>query len=114
MSTTKTLNSFVQQVLARLKGDDSTVLATKIARKASSAVDTQIAALKAKQVDCEDALDNAKEALEIAKYPTEMITDSKTYIQGIQAAEIVLEQAKTNLEDVNTSIKYFEDLASSF
>lgn len=105
---------FVAQVVARLKGDDAEVLAAKIARKALSAVDAQLAALRAKEVDLEGALEDANERLTEAKFPTTMITDNSSYIRGIQAAQESKDQAETNLEDVKTSIKYFEALLKEF
>ena len=114
MSKTRECTLFVQQVMARLKGDDTAALAAKIARKAVSAVDSQIAALNASQVDAEDAVEEATEALNVAKYPIEEIKDGKNYIRGIQMAEDKLAQATQALEDLNKSIKYFEDLAASF
>lgn len=106
--------TFIEQVVAKLKGDDAGVLAAKIARKAISAVDSQLAALRAKEVDLENSVQDAEEALNTAKFPTEMINDAKRYISGIQSAESALETAKEDLANVVASIKYFEALVASY
>lgn len=105
---------FVAQVVAKLKGDDAEVLATKIARKGLSAVDAQLASLRAKEVDLEGSLEDAVEALDNAKFPTIMITDNSTYIRGIKDAQTAKDNAESNLEDVKASIKYFEALLKEF
>lgn len=106
--------SFVKQVVARLKGDDAEVTAQKIARKAISAVEGQLAALNAKQVDLEGTVEDGIEALNNAKYPTTMITDNQSYIRQIQNAQRDLDQAQDELKDVEDSIKYFQDLLKGF
>jgi hypothetical protein len=105
---------FIAEVTARLKGDADGVLAAKIARKAISAVDSQLAALRAKEVDLENQLEDANESLKNAKYPIEMITDGQSYIKGIQRAQESLDKAKDDLNDVIDSIQYFETLLASF
>lgn len=106
--------SFAKEVLARLKGDDAKAIAEKNARKAMSAVEGQLAALKAKEVDLENTLEDAQENLGNAKYPTEMITDNQYYIRNIQKAQELLNKAEEELADVKASIVYFTDLLKSF
>ena len=105
---------FVKEVVARLKGDNAEALGAKIARKAISSVEGQLAALKAKQVDLEDTLEDAEEALKVAKFPIEMITDNQNYILNIRKKFNNLEEAKADLADVKESIKFFEDLLNEF
>lgn len=105
---------FIQQVVAKLKGDNNEELAAKIARKAVSAVDAQLAALRAKEVDLEGSLEDANEALNDAKFPITMITDNYAYIRNIQRAQEARDAAQTNLDDVKESIKYFETLMKEF
>lgn len=106
--------TFIKEVMGRLKGDDAQVLAAKIARKGISAVEGQLAALKAKEVDLEGTVEDGVEALFNAKYPTEMITDNGNYIKRIQNAQQALDTAKDQLADVQDSIKYFEELLAGF
>ena len=105
---------FVKEVIARLKGDNAEALGAKIARKAISSVEGQLAALKARQVDLEDQVEDAEEALKVAKFPIEMITDNQGYVSNIRRKLDALEEAKTNLADVKESIKFFEGLLNEF
>lgn len=105
---------FMKQVVAKLKGDDAEAKAAKISRKGLSAVEGQIAALNSKKVDCEGEVEDATEALDAAKFPTEMITDNMTYIKGIKSAQERLDSKKAELDGVNDSLKYFGDLLASF
>ena len=106
--------TLVKEITARLKGDNDGALAAKIARKAISAVDSQIAALRAREVDLEGSLEDAKEAYKIARAPLEMITDNQSYIREIKKAKETEERAAEELQDVIDSIKYFEELLASF
>ena len=101
---------FITEVTARLTGDDSTVFAVKNARKAESAINSQLAAQKAAEVDAEDRVEEAKEALAAAQFPTELITSSKDYINGILRAEERLQASQVALEELQDSIKYLETL----
>lgn len=105
---------FIKQVVARIKGDDAEVLGTKIARKALSAVEGQIAALNSKKVDIEGEVEDAKEALTAAKYPDTMITSNSGYIDGIKRAQETLDAKSADLADIEASIKYFTELLASF
>lgn len=105
---------FIKEVVSRLKGDDSEALASKIARKALSAVEGQLAALKAKQVDLENSLEDAQEALNNAKYPTEIFTSNQNYIENIKRAQERYDAAFDELESCKDSINYFNDLLNSF
>lgn len=105
---------FIKQVVAKLKGDGVDELAAKIARKALSAVDSQLAALKSREVDLENTLEDAVELLDGAKFPIIMITDSQLYIRNIQRAQEAKTKAEEDLADVKTSIVYFEELLASF
>jgi hypothetical protein len=105
---------FAKEVLARLKGDDAKAIAEKNARKAMSAVEGQLAALKAKEVDLENTLEDAQENLANAKYPTDMITDNQNYIRNIKKAQEMLDNAEQDLKDVKDSINYFDNLLKSF
>ena len=101
---------FITEVTARLTGDDSTVFAVKNARKAESAINSQLAAQKAAEVDAEDRVEEAKEALAAAQFPTELITSSVDYIAGILQAEKRVQSTQVALEELQDSIKYLETL----
>ena len=105
---------FIKQVLSKIKGDNQEELAAKIARKAVSAVESQLAALRANEVDLEGDLEDAAELLDKALYPIEMITSGQEYISGIQRAHDAKAEAQEELEEVKESIIYFEALLASF
>lgn len=113
-TTIKKGASFAKQVLAKLKGDDAAALSEKIARKAISAVEGQLAALRAKEVDLENNVEDANEALESAKYPTTVFTNNQRYIENIQYAQKACDSAQEDLDAVKESISYFETLLASF
>jgi hypothetical protein len=104
----------VAGILNRLKGDDTEALAGKIARKAVSALEGQVAALKAKLVDDENAVESAEEALAAAKYPTNLFSDNKAYVQGIVRAQENLENAIAVEAATEDSIAYFSGILAEF
>lgn len=105
---------FIKEVAARIKGDDAEAQAAKISRKALSAVEGQIAALKAKEVDLENSLEDAVDALNNAKFPIVVFTNNQNYINNIKTAQNNFDTAKEELESVRESITYFNSLLDSF
>lgn len=118
MTTTKTElkkgELFVKEVLNRLTGDNTEALANKIGRKAISALQGQIAALDAKQIDDENAVEDAKEALNNAKFPTTLFTDNKAYCQNILNAQARVDAAEAVLKSTTDSIAYFTNILDSY
>ena len=108
------VKSYVKEVLARITGDEKAVIAEKNYRKASAAAKGQIASLEAKLVGAEDQLDNANEALVVAKYPTTSIGEGKNYIQGIIDAQASVDNAQKNVDDIKASIKFNQGLLAEF
>lgn len=109
-NTGKKVNSFVKQVVARLAGDDNEVVAQKVARKAMSAMEGQVAALKAQLVDDEQRVEDAQERLDNAIYPTTMFSDNRAYCQSIANAQANLDAAKETLKETQDSIEFFKTL----
>lgn len=109
-----TIKSYIKQVLAQLKGDQDAVTAEQNYRTAKATVKGQLAALEAKLVKEEIAVDKAKENLIKAKYPTTPIQDGELYLANIQSAQHRLDSAESNLADTKHSIQYFEELAEEF
>lgn len=102
----------MKEILARITGDDNEALAAKIARKAISALEGQVAALNAKLVDDENLVEDRQEALEKAIYPSEMITDNRAYCSNIARCQESLDHAKKQVETTKESTAYFLDLLS--
>jgi formylmethanofuran:tetrahydromethanopterin formyltransferase len=105
---------FVKEVVARIKGDDAEAKASKIARKAISAIDVQIATLKGKVVEAEVNVESKEESLKAALYPTEVFSNNQIYCENIRRANEAFEAAKDELEDLNASIKFFEGVLAKF
>ena len=112
MTTGQQISLFVKEVTARIKGDEATVVAAKNARKANSAFDAQLALLKSKQVDQENAVEDAKEALNSAQFPTSLVKDNNSYIQGIVNAQSLLDSAEDSLASIKKAIEYFSAKSS--
>lgn len=113
METTK-INSYVKEVMARIKGDDDKVTAERNYRKATSAVTGQLASLASKKVDAQIKVEEAKEKLQNAKYPTTVIGDISDYIRSIASKQEKLDSAEEELADVESSLKFFEELNTEF
>lgn len=113
MTPVETASNFVKEVLARLTGDTDQAVALKNQRKANAAIEGQLAALKSRQVNAEDTVTEAQEALGNAKYPTVLIASSESYIAGIKTATEKLNSAQDALDAVNESLKFFGDLKAN-
>jgi hypothetical protein len=109
-NTGKKVNSFVKEVIARLTGDDNEAVAQKVARKAMSALEGQVAALKGQLIDDEQGVEDAQETLANAIYPTETFRDNKAYCQGIVNAQEKLDAATETLDSTKESIAFFSKL----
>lgn len=105
---------FIKEVTARLTGDEKGVIAAKNARKAESAVNGQLAALKAKLVDDEGRREDKAEALNDAKYPKTLITDNQSYVGNIKRAQEAYESAVEEEATTNDSIDFFNALLVQF
>lgn len=114
MTAAKTTLSFAKQVIARIAGDDNEALAQKIARKATSGFNSQLAALNSRLVDAEDARDVAVTKYEDTLYPSEMIQDTNAYCNRIVAAKNTVDDANDNIDDIKNSIEIFTDLQKQF
>lgn len=107
------VSNFIKEVTARLKGDEAGVVAAKVERKALSAINGQLAALKAKLVDDETAVEDAQEALNNAIFPTAVFTNNQDYIVNIKRMQDILDSCVDQLYSTKASIDYFEELLTS-
>ena len=107
------VSNFIKEVTARLKGDEAGVIAAKVERKAISAINGQLASLKAKLVDDETAVEDAEEALNNAIFPTNVFIDNSHYVKTILARQEMLDSAVTSLESTKETIAYLENLLST-
>jgi len=113
MSKSK-VESFVNETLARLKGDGDEVIAEKNFRKAKSAFKAQIAVQESNLVDLESLIEEREEALKAAKYPTELIKDNHSYVQGIVDAQRSLDSAIEELATAKETKASMEEVLTSF
>lgn len=112
-NTGKKVSSFCKEVVARLSGDNDEAVAQKIARKAMSALEGQVAALNSSLIDDEQKVEDAEETLANAIYPTSVFSDGKRYCQTIADAQAALDTAKEELENTKNSIEFFKKLLKS-
>jgi len=109
MATTKT-NSFIKQFIATLKGDDNEVLAQKVWRQVDSALSSQINALSGDQIDYETKVEEAKEALTIARVNDgKLITDRSSYVSNLIYKKNLLTQAEEDLVSLQEQITFLKE-----
>jgi len=101
------MSNFVQEVIGRLKGDESEVIAAQNERKAKSAFKQQLSSLESQLVDDEVLIEEKLEAYNNALYPTKRIKDNKDYLLNIKIAKQDLDIAEGELENTQDSIKFF-------
>ena len=109
-----TMTSYAKEILARIQGNESSIIAAQNERKSNAAVNGQIAALEALVVDQEEAVKDAEEALKEAKYPTTKISDNSAYIRGIRNAQERVTSATETLATTNESLTYFKGIKADF
>lgn len=103
---------FIAAIAAKIKGDGAEAKASRIGRKAVSAVRGQVAGLEAKLVDAQMTVETAKENLDNAIYTTTEISDGQRYCQGIANAQANLEDAQNSLKNVEDSIAFFKGVGT--
>lgn len=111
---TKTIKSYVKQVLAQLTGDQAAATAERNYRMSKAALKGQIASLQCDEVRQENVVSQKEENLLRATYPATPINDMEQYVKGVRYAQIALDDAKKDLENVKHSITYFNNLLESF
>ncbi len=84
----KTVKSFVRQFEAIIKGDDSRVKAEKVFRQANSGLSSTISTLGGDTINFEDAVTEAKEALDKARVNYgNSIDDRSQYVTNLLNAK---------------------------
>ena len=104
------LNSFVNQFVAIVKGDDAQIQGSKAWRSAESALKVQIASLSGDLIRKEDAVEQANENLSKARVNNGVqISDRDQYISNLISAKERLNHAEKELEAHQKTIKFLED-----
>lgn len=114
MTKTKNVTNFAKIVLAKITGDKSIETAERNFRKADSALSGQIAALNSRVIDLENALEDSKESYENAKYPTELIGETSSYLRQVKSAKETVDNNQSLLDEVNASLKFYKELQAEF
>lgn len=104
------VESFINQVVAIIKGDDANATAMKIWRQADSAFKVQIASLNGDLVSLEDAVANAQEHLtkRLVNYGKE-ITNRDQYIDNLREAKESLKKTERELAAHKATIAFLEE-----
>ena len=93
------IKSFIKQFVAAVQGDTSEVLAQKNYRKATSALEVQIAVANGELVNKEQAVETAQEDLQAAIINKGItITDGDSYVQNLLNAQNNLTIKETELK----------------
>ena len=112
MSVNKT-KSFVKEIISLLKGDDAEATAQKVLRQADSAFKTQIASLTGDTIALEDKLEDAKEALRLARLNNgQLINDRNSYVSSLLRAQNNLIDAEEALEAHNNKLQFLREQAA--
>jgi hypothetical protein len=108
--TVETLSKFVAATIAFLSGDTDTVLALKNERLAKASIKGQLSALEGALVEAEVSVENAKDNLSKAIYPSVIISSQQQYIKNIVECQEALDNAEDRLKDIQKSIDYSNNL----
>jgi hypothetical protein len=112
----KTMNkmkSFVKEVVAIIQGDNAEATGQRILRQADSAFKTQIASLTGDTIALEDRLEDAKEALRMARLNNaQLIGDRNYYIKSLLQAQNLIVDAEEALEAHNHKLAFLREQAA--
>lgn len=106
------MESYIEEAIALIKGDDAKALATKNWRKSVSAFKVQLAAMEGNLISKEDKVETAKEVLKKALYNNGiLISDDKgdVFIQNLIYAQNSLESAEKELAAHKKTIAFLEE-----
>jgi outer membrane protein TolC len=108
--TSKSVSKFVAATIAFLTGDSDTATALKNERLAQASIKGQLSALEGALVNAEVDVENAKENLTKAIYPTVLISNQQGYYNNIVGAQSKLDDAEEALANIKKSIDYAQAL----
>lgn len=108
------MKSFVKEVVAIISGDNAEATGQKILRQADSALKTQIASLNGDTISLEDKVEDAKEALRLAKVNNgKLITDRNEYVRNLLNTKNTLTDAEEALEIHLEKIAFLQEQYNS-
>ena len=106
------MESYIEEAIALIKGDDAKALATKNWRKSVSAFKVQLAAMEGNLISKEDKVETSKEVLKKALYNNGvLIPDDKgdVFIQQIINCQNNVEQFEKELAAHKKTIAFLEE-----
>lgn len=104
------MKSFVKEVISLIQGDNAEATAQKILRQADSALKTQLASLNGDTIALEDKVEDAIEALRLARLNNgQLITDRNQYVRDLLNAKNTLIQAEEALEAHKEKIAFLTE-----
>ena len=107
------MKSFVKEVVAIIQGDNAEATGQRILRQADSAFKTQIASLTGDTIALEDKLEDAKEALRMARLNNaQLIGDRNYYIKSLLQAQNLIVDAEEALEAHNHKLAFLREQAA--
>jgi hypothetical protein len=109
------IKSFLKQTFAALAGNTDKVIAEKNYRKATAVIKSQISSLEFQKELDEQAVEDAVEALNDAKYPNTPIgSDGGPYLSKIHECNDILISAKDELAETEKAIAFNQALLAEF
>jgi len=103
---TEGVSYFVKQTIALMKGDTDEALALKNRKRAIAGIKAELTQLELLKMDAEQEVEDAEALVKAAKFPVELITDTKSYIFNLKEYLGLLETRQDALDDVNHSIEF--------
>lgn len=108
--TKTTVNSFVKQFIAAVKGDDVEVQAEKVWRQANSALKSAVSSMEGDLIEKEDAVAAAQEQLAMARINGgDPIVDRGRYVSRLISAKETLKQAQKKLDAHIATIEFLKE-----
>ena len=105
------MESYIEEAVALIKGDDAKAIAAKNWRKSVSAFKVQLAAMEGNLISKEDKLESAKEVLNKALYNNGILigdNQGDMYIQNQIDAQNKVEQAEKELAAHKKTMAFLE------
>lgn len=106
------MESYIEEAVALIKGDDAKAIAAKNWRKSVSAFKVQLAAMEGNLISKEDNVENAKEILKKALYNNGVLigdNQGDVYVQKQIDAQNEVEKAEKDLAAHKKTIVFLEE-----
>lgn len=110
-NTSATVKSFIKGFVALVQGDTAEAQAQKVFRQVQAALNTQIAVMTGNSVEKEEAVEDAKDALNKARlnYGKELSSSDRTrYVQNLIDASNALKEAEEDLVAHNETLEFLK------